>query len=57
MLTNSQKSAQLDSRITTPYLYKKPLNDDELDSVTNACDTVWEKPVVWTLFSYGFRIF
>ena len=40
-----------------PYQYKRePLNDDEVDSLTNACDTFREKFVVWTLLDTGLRL-
>ncbi|KKK60898.1 hypothetical protein LCGC14_3019770 [marine sediment metagenome] len=40
-----------------PYQYKKePLNDDETNRLTNACDTFREKFVVWTLLDTGLRL-
>ena len=40
-----------------PYQYKRePLNDDEIDRITNACDTFREKFVVWTLLDTGLRL-
>ena len=40
-----------------PYQYKRePLNDDEVNSITNACDTFREKFVVWTLLDTGLRL-
>jgi len=40
-----------------PYQYKRePLNDDEVDRLTNACDTFREKFVVWTLLDTGLRL-
>jgi len=40
-----------------PYQYKRePLDDDEVDSLTNACDTFREKFVVWTLLDTGLRL-
>ncbi len=40
-----------------PYQYKRePLNDDEVDRITNACDTFREKFVVWTLLDTGLRL-
>jgi len=40
-----------------PYQYKRePLNDDEVDSLTNACETFREKFVVWTLLDTGIRL-
>jgi len=40
-----------------PYQYKKePLNDDEVNKITNACDTFREKFVVWTLLDTGLRL-
>lgn len=36
-----------------PYQYKRePLNDDEVNRLTNACDTFREKFVVWTLLGH-----
>lgn len=40
-----------------PYQYKRePLNDDEVNRITNACDTFREKFVVWTLLDTGLRL-
>jgi len=40
-----------------PYQYKRePLNDDEVNRLTNACDTFREKFVVWTLLDTGLRL-
>ncbi len=40
-----------------PYQYKRePLNDDEVNAMTNACDTFREKFVVWTLLDTGLRL-
>jgi len=40
-----------------PYQYKRePLDDDEVDKLTNACDTFREKFVVWTLLDTGLRL-
>jgi len=40
-----------------PYQYKRePLNDDEVDKLTNACDTFREKFVVWILLDTGLRL-
>lgn len=37
-----------------PYQYKRePLNDDEVNRITNACDSFREKFVVWTLLDTG----
>ena len=39
------------------YQYKRePLNDDEVDRLTNACDAFREKLVVWTLLDTGLRL-
>jgi len=39
------------------YQYKKePLNDAEVDRLTNACDTFREKFIVWTLLDTGLRL-
>jgi len=39
------------------YQYKRePLSDDEVDRLTNACDTFREKFVVWTLLDTGLRL-
>jgi len=44
-------------RKSMPYQYKRePLNDDEVNSLTNACDTFREKFVVWTLLDTGLRL-
>lgn len=40
-----------------PYQYKRePLNDNEVNRLTNACDTFREKLVVWTLLDTGLRL-
>ena len=40
-----------------PYQYKRePLSDDEVDRITNACNTFREKFVVWTLLDTGLRL-
>ena len=40
-----------------PYQYKRePLNDDEVNRITNACDTFWERLVVWTFLDTGLRL-
>jgi len=40
-----------------PYQYKRePLNDDEVNAMTNACDIFREKFVVWTLLDTGLRL-
>jgi len=40
-----------------PYQYKRePLNDDEVNRLTNTCDTFREKFVVWTLLDTGLRL-
>jgi len=42
---------------TMPYEYKRePLNDNEVDRITNACDTFREKFVVWTLLGTDLRL-
>ncbi len=39
------------------YQYKRePLSDDEVNKLTNACDTFREKFVVWTLLDTGLRL-
>jgi len=39
------------------YQYKRePLNDDEVNSITNACDTFREKFVILTLLDTGLRL-
>jgi integrase/recombinase XerD len=39
------------------YQYKRePLNNDERNRLTNACDTFREKFVVWTLLDTGLRL-
>jgi len=35
---------------------KGTVNDDEANRLTNACDTFWEKFVVWTLLDRGLRL-
>jgi len=40
-----------------PYQYKRePLNDDEVNRITNACNTFRERFVVWTLLDTGLRL-
>jgi len=40
-----------------PYQYKRePLNNDEVDKLTNACDTFREKFTVWTLLDTVLRL-
>jgi len=40
-----------------PYQYKRePLSDDEVNRLTNACDTFREKFVIWTLLDTGLRL-
>lgn len=40
-----------------PYQYKgKPLSDDEVNRLTNACDTFREKFVIWILLDTGLRL-
>jgi len=40
-----------------PYQYKRePLNNDEVDKLTNACNTFREKFVIWTLLDTGLRL-
>jgi len=40
-----------------PYQYKRePLNDDEVNRLTNACDNFREKFVVWTLLNTGLTL-
>ena len=39
------------------YQYKRePLNNDEVDKLTNACNTFREKFVIWTLLDTGLRL-
>lgn len=39
------------------YQYKRePLNDDEVNNLTNACETFREKFVIWTLLDTGLRL-
>jgi len=35
---------------------REPLNDDEVNKLTNACETFREKFVVWTLLDTGLRL-
>jgi len=47
----------LDKEKTMPYQYKRELlNDDEVNRITNACDTFREKFVIWTLLDTGLRL-
>ena len=40
-----------------PYQYKRePLNDDEVNKITNACSNFREKFVIWTLLDTGLRL-
>ena len=40
-----------------PYQYKRePLSDDEVNKLTNACETFREKFVIWTLLDTGLRL-
>lgn len=40
-----------------PYQYKRePLNNDEVNRLTNACENFREKFVVWTLLDTGLRL-
>jgi len=40
-----------------PYQYKRePLNSDEVNRITNACDTFGAKFVPWTLLDTGLRL-
>ena len=40
-----------------PYQYKRePLSDDEVNWLTNACETFEEKFVIWTLLDTGLRV-
>ena len=40
-----------------PYQYKRePLSDDEVNRLTNACETFEEKFVVWTLLDTELRV-
>jgi len=40
-----------------PYQYKRePLSDDEVNRLTNACDSFREKFVIWTLLDTGLRL-
>ena len=40
-----------------PYQYKRePLNNDEVDKLTNSCSVFREKFVVWTLLDTGLRL-
>ncbi|GAH92225.1 unnamed protein product, partial [marine sediment metagenome] len=39
-----------------PYQYKRELlSDDEVNELTNACETFREKFVIWTLLDTGLR--
>ena len=40
-----------------PYQYKRePLSDDEVNRLTNACESFGERFVVWTLLDTGLRV-
>jgi len=40
-----------------PYQYKRePLNNDEVDKLTNSCSTFREKFVIWTMLDTGLRL-
>jgi len=40
-----------------PYQYKRePLNNDEVDKLTNSCDAFREKFVIWTFLDTGLRL-
>jgi integrase/recombinase XerD len=40
-----------------PYQYKRePLNNDEVDKLTNACGTFREKFVIWALLDTGLKL-
>jgi integrase/recombinase XerD len=40
-----------------PYQYKRePLSDDEVNRLTNACESFQEKFIVWTLLDTGLRV-
>jgi integrase/recombinase XerD len=40
-----------------PYQYKRePLSDDEVNRLTNACETFDEKLSIWTLLDTGLRV-
>jgi integrase/recombinase XerD len=40
-----------------PYQYKRePLNNDEVNKLTNACDNFCEKFFIWTLLDTGLRL-
>jgi len=39
------------------YQYKRePLNNDEVDKLTNSCNTFQEKFVIWTILDTGLRL-
>jgi len=39
-----------------PYQYKREPLNDEVNRITNACDTFREKFVIWTLLDTGLRL-
>jgi integrase/recombinase XerD len=40
------------------YQYKRePLNNDEVNKLTNFCSTFQEKIVIWTLLDAGLRLY
>jgi len=47
----------LDKEKTMPYQYKRELlSDDEVNELTNACETLREKFVIWKLLDTGLRL-
>lgn len=47
----------MDKEKTMPYQYKRELlSDDEVNELTNACETFREKFVIWTLLDTGLRL-
>jgi len=42
--------------IYTLPIQKEPLNNDEVDKLTNSCDTFREKFVIWTMLDTGLRL-
>ena len=47
----------MDKEKTIPYQYKRELlSDDEVNELTNVCETFREKFVIWTLLDTGLRL-
>jgi len=57
ILSVSQQTSKTVEEKSMPYQSKRePLSDDEVNQITNACDTFRQKFVVWTLLDTGLRL-